>query len=138
MATTAQYTAQPILEYSQVTTAQTTLDNPASNAVKISTGPSATAAAGVGQRVNRITIQATGNTTAGFVRIYLSLDSGTTKRLIAEKAVTVATVSATVAAFRAEVPEVVGLILPGGGVAELYATTHNTETFNIIVESGRL
>lgn len=138
MATTAQYTAQPILEYAQVTTAQTTLDNPASNTVKISTGPSASAGAGVGQRVNRIVIQATGNTTAGFVRIYLSLDSGTTKRLIAERAVTAATVSATVAAFRAEVPEVVGLILPGGGAAELYATTHNTETFNIIVESGRL
>lgn len=138
MATTAQYTAQPILEYSQVTTAQTTLDNPASNAVKISTGPSTSAAAGVGQRVNRVVIQATGNTTAGFVRIYLSLDSGTTKRLVAEKAVTAATVSSTVAAYRSEVPEIVGLILPGGGVAELYATTHNTETFNIIVESGRL
>jgi hypothetical protein len=36
------------------------------------------------------------------------------------------------------VPELVGLILPGGTANKIYATTNNTETFNIIVESGTL
>lgn len=137
MATTAQYTAQPILEYAQVTTINTALDG-SGTTVKVSTGPSASAGAGVGQRVNRIIVNATGTTTAGMVRFFLSLDSGTTKRLVAEKVVTAITVGASTAAFRTEVPELVGLILPGGGAAELYASTENGETFNIIVESGRL
>lgn len=137
MATTAQYTAQPILEYAQVSTINTVLDG-SGTTVKISTGPSASAAAGVGQRVNRITVNGTGTTTAGMIRFFLSLDSGTTKRLICEKVVTAITVGASTAAFRTEVPELVGLILPGGGAAELYASTEKGETFNIIVESGRL
>ena len=137
MATSAQYTAQPILEYAQVSTANTNRDG-TGTLVTVSTGPSTTAAAGVGQRINRIQVDATGTTTAGMVRFFLSLDNGTTNRMIVEKVVTAITVGASTAAFRTEVPELVGMILPGGGQALLRASTHNAETFNIIVESGRL
>jgi ribose 5-phosphate isomerase B len=40
--------------------------------------------------------------------------------------------------WKTEVAELVGLILPGGVANKIYATTNNTETFNIIVESGTL
>ena len=137
MATTAQFTAQPILEYSQLTTANTNRDG-TGTLVTVSTGPSASAAAGVGQRINRVTVQAAGSTTAGVIRFYISLDNGTTNRLILERLVGAVTPSTTVLAWRQEMPELVGLILPGGGNALLRASTNNAETFNVIVESGRL
>lgn len=137
MATTAQYTAQPILEYAQVSTANTNRDG-TGTLVTVSTGPSASAAAGVGQRINRIVVNGTGTTSAGMIRFFLSLDNGTTNRLVAEKVVSAITVAASTAAFRTEVPELVGMILPGGGQALLRASTEIAETFNVIVESGRL
>ena len=137
MATTAQFTAQPNLEYSQVSTANTNRDG-TGTIVTSATGPSTAAAAGVGERITRVTVQATGTTTAGVIRFYLSLDNGTTNRLLVEKLVTAITPSTTLAAFRMEVPELVGLVLPGGGQALLRASTNNAETFNIIVESGLL
>jgi type IV pilus biogenesis protein CpaD/CtpE len=126
MATNAQYTAQPILEYAQVTTADTSRTAP-TNVVEITAGPNTAAGNGVGKRIMRVTIQSTATTTAGVIRFFLSLDSGTTDRLIT-----------SVAAWRTEVAELVGLILPGGTANKIYATTNNTETFNIIVESGLL
>lgn len=137
MATTAQYTAQPILEYAQVTTADTSRTAP-TNSVEITAGPNVTAAAGVGKRINRVAIHAVATSTAGMIRFFVSNDSGTTKRLILEKGVPAITASGTVSAFRTEVPELVGLMLPGGTANKLYATTNNTETFNIIVESALL
>jgi hypothetical protein len=137
MATTAQFTAQPILEYSQLTTANTNRDG-TGTLVTVSTGPSASAAAGVGQRINRVIVQATGATSAGVIRFYISLDNGTTNRMILERLVGALTPSTTVTAWRQEMPELVGLILPGGGNALLRASTNNSETFNVIVESGRL
>ena len=137
MATTAQFTAQPILEYSQLTAANTNRDG-TGTLVTVSTGPSASAAAGVGQRINRVTVQAAGATSAGVIRFYISLDNGTTNRLILERLVGAVSPSTTVLAWRQEMPELVGLILPGGGNALLRASTNNAETFNVIVESGRL
>lgn len=137
MATTAQYTAQPILEYSQVTTADTSRTAP-TNSTEITAGPNTAAGNGVGKRIIRVTICSTAATTAGVIRFFLSLDSGTTKRLICEKIVPAITPSTSVAAFRTEVSELVGMILPGGTANKIYATTNNTETFNIIVESGTL
>jgi hypothetical protein len=137
MATTAQFTAQPTIDISQVSTANTNRDG-TGTIVTVATGPSTTAAAGVGERINRVTIHATGTTTAGVIRFYISLDSGTTNRLICERLVTAITPSTSVAAFRTEVGELVGLILPGGGAAMLRASTNNAETFNIMVESGLL
>jgi type IV pilus biogenesis protein CpaD/CtpE len=137
MATNAQYTAQPILEYAQVTTADTSRTAP-TNVVEITAGPNTAAGNGVGKRIMRVTIQSTATTTAGVIRFFLSLDSGTTDRLICEKIVPAVTPSTSVAAWRTEVAELVGLILPGGTANKIYATTNNTETFNIIVESGLL
>ena len=137
MATNAQYTAQPILEYAQVTTADTSRTAP-TNVVEITAGPNTAAGNGVGKRIMRVTIQSTAATTAGVIRFFLSLDSGTTDRLICEKIVPAVTPSTSVAAWRTEVAELVGLILPGGTANKIYATTNNTETFNIIVESGLL
>lgn len=137
MATTAQFTAQPNLEYSQLTAANTNRDG-TGTLVTVASGPSAAAAAGVGERINRVIVQATGTTTAGVIRFYLSLDSGTTNRLIVEKLVPAITPSTSVAAFRMEVAELVGFVLPGGNTNLLRASTNNAETFNVIVESGLL
>lgn len=137
MATSAQYTAQPILEYAQVTTADTSRTAP-TNVVEITAGPNTAAGNGVGKRIIRVTVQSTAATSAGVIRFFLSLDSGTTDRLICEKIVPAVTPSTSVAAWRTEVAELVGLILPGGTANKIYATTNNTETFNIIVESGLL
>lgn len=137
MATTAQFTAQPNLEYSQLTTANTARDG-TGTLVTIASGPAAAAGVGVGERISRVLVQATGTTTAGVIRFFLSLDSGTTNRLICEKLVPAITPSTTVVAYRMEVAELVGFILPGGGTAVLRASTNNSETFNVVVESGLL
>jgi len=137
MATTAQFTCQPNLEYSQLTTANTARDG-TGTIVTVATGPATTAGNGVGERIARITVQATGTTTAGVIRFFLSLDNGTTNRLILEKLVPAITPSTTVSAYRMEVSELVGLMLPGGGQALLRASTNNSETFNVTVESGLL
>jgi hypothetical protein len=137
MATTAQFTAQPIIDVAQVSTANTNRDG-SGTLVTVATGPSTAAAAGVGKRINRVTVQSTGTTTAGVIRFYISLDSGTTNRLCVEKIVPALTPSTAFAAFRIDVGELVGLVLPGGGAAMLRASTNNAETFNIVVESGLL
>lgn len=137
MATTAQYTAAPILEIAQVTTADTSRTAP-TNSVEICAGPNQTAGNGIGKRILRVTIMATGTTTAGVIRFFLSTNSGTDKRLITEKIVTAVTPSTTIPAYRMDVSELVGLVLPGGTANKIYATTNNSETFNIFVESGTL
>jgi hypothetical protein len=137
MATTAQFTAQPTIDISQVSTANTNRDG-TGTIVTVATGPSTAAAAGVGERINRVVIHATGTTTAGVIRFYISVDGGTTNRLICERLVTAITPSTTIAAFRTEVGELVGLVLTGGGSCMLRASTNNAETFNIMVESGLL
>ena len=137
MATTAQFTAQPNLEYSQLTTANTARDG-TGTIVTIAAGPATSAGVGVGERITKVTVQATGTTTAGVIRFFLSLDNGTTNRLILEKLVPAITPSTTVSAYRMEVNELVGCVLPGGGQALLRASTNNTETFNVVVESGLL
>ncbi len=128
MATSAVYASTPLIDYVQAVTANTARDG---------TGTIATLASGTaaGKLIRRIIINATGTTTAGVIRFFLSLDTGTTKRLIKEVLVTAKTPSTSVDTFRAEVPELVGMILPGTA-AQLYVSTHNTETFNIVCESG--
>lgn len=137
MATTAQYTAQPILEYVQVSTANINRDGSGTLAT-VCTGPNTAAANGVGKRIFRVTIASTATTAAGVIRFFLSNDNGSTKRMICEKIVPAVTPSTTVAAWRTEVAELVGLILPGGTGNILYASTNNAETFNIFCESGTL
>jgi hypothetical protein len=137
MATNAQYTAQPILEYVQISNANTNRDGSGTLGT-VCTGPNVSAGNGVGKRIFRVTVQTTGTTTAGVIRFFISNDSGSTKHLICEKIVPAITPSTSVAAWRTEVAELVGLILPGGTGNVLYAGTNNAETFNVICESGTL
>jgi hypothetical protein len=84
-----------------------------------------------GSKIERIVIQATSTTTTGFVRLFVY--NGTASRLLREIAVTAATPSGSVAAFRSEVdlsfPSQV-LVLPT--TFKLQASTHNAEAFNVI------
>ena len=141
MATTAQYVSTPVIEVSQVTTADTSRTAPATTSL-ICAGPSSASAAGIGKRILRIIICGTATTTANAVRIFISTDGGTTKRLLVERVIPAITATAgTTPPFRSEVPELVGLVLPGtvsSNATNLYASTNVSETFNIIVESGTL
>lgn len=140
MATNAQYVATPVIEVALINTANTARDG--SGTVNlVCAGLTATSAAGVGKRINRITVTALQTTTAGAVRFYVTLDSNATRRMICEKIVPAVTPSTTIPVFRTEVPELVGMILPGtvGGLtAGLFASTNAGETFAVMVESGTL
>lgn len=85
-----------------------------------------------GTRLNRIEIQATGITTAGMLRLFIS--NGTNTRLWKETVVSAITPSAAVAAFSASIVPSEPLILPSG--YSLIASTEKAETFNIIVHAG--
>jgi hypothetical protein len=135
MATSAQYSTAPTIDVSQVTTANTNRDGTGTT-VEIAAGPTTASGSGVGKRIVGVMIAATGTTTAGMIRFFISVDGGTTKRLIAETIVTAITVSATVPAFSTSVPSLVGIVLPGQvstNTQKLYAATNNSETFNIVV-----
>lgn len=142
MATSAQYVTTPVLEIMQGITADTSRTAPtAANTYLVCQGPATASASGVGKRITRVTVSATGTTTAGVIRFWISVDTGTTKRLILEKIVAANTPSTSNPVVRFDVPELVGLVLPGtvsSAVTSLYATTNNTETFNFLVESGTL
>jgi hypothetical protein len=74
----------------------------------------------------------------GILIFFYSTDNGTTKRLILEKPTPYTVPSSTVACYRFEVPELVGLVLPGGNTHQLSVSTHNAEAWNILIESGLL
>ena len=135
MATTAQYSTAPTIDVSQVTTANTNRDG-SGTTVEIAAGPTTAAASGVGKRIVGVLVQATGTTTAGTIRFFISVDGGTTKRLIEEVAVPAITPSATTVAFQSMVGGLVGIVLPGqvsSNTQKLYASTEKSETFNIVV-----
>lgn len=89
------------------------------------------AAATVGSRIERITVSATGTTTAGMIRFYIF--DGTNTDLYLEIPVIAITPSATVQSFRNSTGSL-GLILSSG--KSLRASTHNAEIFRVIVEGG--
>lgn len=124
MAATAQYASTPVNGLAQVTVANAARDG-TGTLVTVYTG------AATGSRIDDITIKATGTTTAGMVRLFLSLDGGTTNRLLSEYLVTAITASASVAAWSQSIIDL-GLILQNTS-ALLRASTNNAETFNIIV-----
>lgn len=123
MAVNPNFASTPLAAQAQVSTANTNRDG-TGTLVTVVTGAS------TGSRVDDIVIQATGTTTAGMVRLFLSLDNGTTNRLIREIPVAAVTPSGTVQAFRAELYDL-GIILPNA-TALLRASTHNAETFNVV------
>lgn len=138
MATSAQYTTTPIVEYAQVSAANTARDGTGTT-VLLCSGPAVAQGSGIGKRIAKIFIKATGTTTAGMVRFFISTDGGTTKRLIAESNVTAITPSATQTSFEATLTSLEGLVLQGQVSSQncsLYASTEKAETFNIIVISA--
>jgi len=142
MATTAQYTAQPIIEGFSVANTDTSRSTAAAG-MTLSQGPTTTAAAGVGKRILRVSVNevnAIGAGTANVLRFFVAATSTGTKYLLAEKVITSVTSSSTAAGFRIEVPELVGLVLPGHATtpATLYATSHSAATFHVVIESGLL
>lgn len=135
MATSAQYSVAPTVEISQVSTANANRDG-SGTTVEVAAGPSTAQGTGVGKRIAAIVIQATGTTTAGMIRFFLSTDGGTTKRMIVEVPVPAVTASATAPAYQFTVPSLVGLVLQGqvsSNSCKLYAATEKAETFNIHV-----
>lgn len=79
-----------------------------------------------GARLDVLNVQALNTTTAGMIRLFLTV--GGTTRLLREIPVSAATPSATVQAFSADVP--LGLVMEPGAI--LKASTHNAESFAIV------
>jgi hypothetical protein len=121
MATTAQYASTVQNASAQVTTANTNR-NGTGTIVSVMTG------ATNGTRIDDIYIVATGTTTAGVVRLFIS--DGTNIRLWQEIIVPAVTPSTTVPVFSYTLLNQ-ALILENGW--SLQASTNNAETFNILV-----
>lgn len=131
MATTPNFAATALApDVVQISTANTNRDGTGTLGT-VTTGTTA------GVVIENITIKATGTTTAGCVRFFISTDTGTTKRLIAEIVVNAITPGASTATFFSNVPQLEGLVLVGTTTI-LYASTHNAETFNVIAEKSGL
>lgn len=142
MATTAQYTAEPIIDTAILTTGDISRSAP-TTVTEIAAGPAVAAAAGKGKRINRVTVtqaNAIGAGSANVVRFFIEKPGNNTKHLIAEKAIPIITSSLSAIGFRTEVPELVGLILPADSSdpGKLFASVHTTDTIHITVESGLL
>jgi hypothetical protein len=140
MSTTAQYAAQPALDIAQVSAANTNRDGTGTT-VLVASGPATAAGAGVGKRINRVTISRPGTSINTVVCFYVSFDGGATKRLISEWNVPAYSASTTTPQATVYALDLAGYVLPGstGGIAvQLYASTQVATTLNIIVESGLL
>jgi hypothetical protein len=141
MATTAQYTAQPIVEIAQVQVANTSRDG-TGTLVDVSVAPNVAPGAGVGKRIQRVTLSRAGTTAATVVTFFYTTDNGVTNRLICEVVVTAYTASNTAAQVEVYVPQLVGFTIPGDntGNTKLRAATTVAvaNPINITVESGLL
>ena len=121
MATTAQYASTVQNAQAQISTANTNRNG---------TGTIATVMTGAtnGTRIDDISIVATGTTTAGVVRLFIS--DGTNVRLWQEILVSAITPSTTVQVWSYTLLNQ-ALLLESGW--SLQASTNNAETFNVIV-----
>ncbi len=132
MAQDPSFTATPIVAGVSISTANTNRDGTGTLGTVLAL---ATSSAGV--RVERVTITATGTTTAGVVRLFIN--DATTTRLFEEVIVPAITPSTTVKVFRAEVVRDDGMplfVLPAGYT--LYASTNNAEGFAVQAIGGSL
>lgn len=123
------FVATPVCGIVQVSTA---------NANRDGTGTLGTAytAGANGGRVEYVRAKAAVTTTAGMVRIFISTDGGTTKRLWAEIAIAAATVSNSVQSSEGEYQPRKPLVLPASAI--VYASTHNAEAINVFIHGGDL
>ncbi len=131
MATAPVFVTVPRFEQVQISTA---------NANRDGTGTIGSLITGVaeGTLINRILVKATVTTTAGMIRLYMSTDGGTTKRLWRELTVAAVTPSATVAAWEGEIDfNVMPLVLRDGS-HQISVSTEKAETFNVSAIGGDL
>lgn len=129
MATSPAFTSTPRYASATVSAANTNRDG-TGTIVSVLTGVAA------GTKVFEVVVQATGTTTAGMVRLFVSTDSGTTWRLFDEVTIAAATPSGTVKATRVSTTYA-NLILANGSQV-LGAATNNAESFAVIALAGDL
>lgn len=142
MSTQPAYASSAVLAVQAISTANTARDG---------TGTIATLVVGrvPGTRIEKILVQASGTTTAGFVRVFkkdtgltLNADgtvasySAPTWRLIKEIAISAATPSASVAAATGEWAPDNGITLSPH--ESFGVSTHNAENFNVFAIGGHL
>jgi hypothetical protein len=126
MANVPAYAVTPNTGVAQISVANTARDGTGTIAAVVTAGAS-------GTRIDGITITATGTSTAGMIRLFVS--DGTNIRLWTEVPVLAVTPSATLAAFSVQLtsnnaPALFPLTLKTG--FSLRAATNNAETFNVI------
>jgi len=131
MASTPNFASTPLApDLIQISTSNTDRDG---------TGTLGTVVSGTAEGVviEQIKITSPDATTAGMIRFFLSIDGGSTKRLIFEQPVKAVTPSSTTKAFNIEIEDLNGLVLFTTNTI-LYAGTHVAETFNIFVQKAGL
>lgn len=109
----------------QISTANTARDGTGTLGTLYTAGAS-------GGRVDRINITATGTTTAGMVRLFMS--DGTNNRLIQELPIVAITPSSTQPAFSADIVFDQGIAVQATYL--LKTNTNNAETFNVTMTNG--
>ncbi len=109
--------------YGQVTVANTARDGTGTLVTMFTAGAN-------GSKVMETEVHATVTTTAGMVRIFISEDAGTTKRLYKEILVSAVTVGANTAGFNSNTAYD-NFILPASAV--VYASTHIGEAINVFM-----
>jgi hypothetical protein len=124
MATSPAYTAIPRTERATISAANTNRDGTGTIVNLFTAGAN-------GSRVERITICATGTTTAGMIRFYLF--DGTNTDLWLEVSVNAITPSATVESFYSQLGSL-SFILSNS--KSIRVSTNNAESFRIIAEGG--
>lgn len=137
MASTPQYAGLPRIGIATLSTGNASRENPTTAQTVLTAGAS-------GTRIDRISLDATGTTTASTIRFFVN--DGTTNILWQEISVTAATPSSTVLGYAATLSSQVNistmpLILPTGH--SLRATVHDTQItqraqVNSLVASGTL
>ncbi len=130
MSTSPQYASTPRCGIGQASVANTNLDGTGTLATILTAGAS-------GSRIDAINLKAVATTTAGMIRLFIH--DGTNARLLTELPVLALTPSATLPSWEAQLTtnnmsQVLPVILPTG--YSLRASTHNTETFNVIAIGG--
>lgn len=137
MATQSQFVSTPVIDFASLGTANTDATS-TSGMVTIAGGPTTAAGAGVGKRIARVTVAIPGSASVGTIRFYVSSDSGSTQSIIGELFVPATTGTSTSSMFMATVPQLIGLMLPGGsGPACLLRAKSTINTgVQVTVESG--
>jgi hypothetical protein len=135
MAATPQYTSHPISEVASISVANTNRDGSTGTYVTAYTFLAA-ANKGLGGRIDSVTVQATGTTTAGMVRMFINTT------LVREFAISAITPSGTVKAFALPTSEgadvngrlALGIVCKAGDIVKF--STHNAETFVVRIDGG--